>query len=389
MLMGFSTSAFQYEEPTPNSDWYAWITDYTNLFLHRVSGDLPGRNKYLSAYQKIHELAVKVNANAWRLSFSWERIFPERGKASKNAVALYKAVLKDLKDRGFAVFACLNHFVLPLWLHDPIRARETLLREGPLGWYSEGTVEEFLNFAKFAFENFSEYVDYWCTFNEPNNLVDFGYLTGYFPPGITSQLSTRRVRENVIRAHNATYDLLSKQGAKVGVVYNFPAVEGEKAQEVEKAMIWEFMERVNVDWVGVNYYSRIKVDGRGIPLEGYGFLCGSRSSLDGNPCSDYGWEVYPRGIRRAVELAGKLGKPVFVTENGVADERDVLRPKFILDHLEELKKSKVKVEGYLHWSLMDNFEWNFGYKMKFGIYDVEMNPKPSASTFKEATQLFT
>ncbi len=391
MLYGFSTSAFQYEELSCNSDWYSWITDSTNLFLNKVSGELPTKNKYLAKYSQIHDLALKINANAWRLSFSWEKLFPKKDKISEEYLHAYKNILKDLKDKGFKVFACLNHFVLPLWLHDPIKSRESLMQQGSLGWFDESTVDEFLKFARFIYDNFSEYIDYICTFNEPNNMIDFGYLAGYFPPGITSNYVADKVRNNVINAHNKVYEELSKEGAKVGIVYMIPAIEGEEKarREIEKRLVWNFLDKIKIDWIGVNYYSRIKINENMIPIPGYGFLCERNSiSLDGNPTSNYGWEVYPEGIKEVLQTVKKIQKPIYITENGVADESDSLRPKFILDHLSALKSSEVKVEGYFHWSLLDNFEWNFGYKMKFGVYDIDMDPRPSAYVFKEATYIF-
>lgn len=390
MLYGFSIASFQYEEMNNNSDWYAWVTDPTNLFLNKVSGELPTRNYYISKYSQIHDLALKVNANAWRLSFSWEKLVPKKDKISTEYLNLYRKILKDLKDKGFKIFACLNHFVLPLWLHDPIKARESLMTQGPLGWFDKSIIDEFLKFSLLIYDNFSEYIDYICTFNEPNNMIDFGYLAGYFPPGITSNYVAEKVRNNVIEAHNKVYEELSRKGAKVGIVYMIPAIQGEDnvKKEAEKRLIWDFLDKIKIDWIGVNYYSRIKLDKKGIPLHGYGFFCEKdSSSLDGNPTSDYGWEVYPEGITQVLESVKRIEKPIYVTENGVADEKDYLRPRFILDHLNAIKSSRVKVEGYFHWSLLDNYEWNFGYNMKFGLYDINMNPRPSAYIFKEITFL--
>ncbi|EZQ10688.1 MULTISPECIES: family 1 glycosylhydrolase [Acidianus] len=384
MLYGFSASAFQYEEFNPNSDWGKWLSDPTNVILGKVSG-LPIKNFYLKNYDKIHDLARKINANAWRTSLSWERIMPVHGKISREALLTYRKILKDLKDKGFTVFLCLNHFVLPLWIHDPITARESFLGQGSLGWYSKDTIKEFKEFSLISFDELSEYVDFWCTFNEPNAMINFGYLSGIFPPGISNQSVSEKVTQNVIDAHNQIYDEFRKRGTKTGIVYNFPAIEGD--ERLKDIMIWKFLSKVNIDWIGVNYYSRLKFEDMR-PIKGYGFLCQGNRSLDGYPVSDYGWEIYPRGIKEVIEDASKLGKPIYITENGVADSSDSLRPKFILEHLEWITKSNAKVEGYLHWSLIDNFEWNFGYDLKFGVYDFDMKEKPSALVFKEATQMF-
>ncbi|BDC18679.1 family 1 glycosylhydrolase [Acidianus sp. HS-5] len=375
MKFGFSISSFQFEELNQNSDWYLWLTDYVNLVSRKVVGELPTKNFYLTKYKEIHDIAVKLNANIWRTNLSWGRLFPSKDKVSTEAVEKYKEVLKDLKEKGFQVILCLNHFDLPIWIHDPITARDSLLTQGPLGWYSSTTVEEFVKYSRFVHDTFSEYVDMWCTFNEPNLMINFGYLQGVFPPGISSRNAYEIALNNVIKAHQKVYDEL--KGEKVGIVYNIPAVQGKGEEE-----ILDFLKKIEFDWLGVNYYTRLVTDERGIPLEGYGPFC-QFGSKEGREVSDYGWEVYPEGLIDVLRKASSFGKSILVTENGVADEKDRIRPKFINEHVNAIKKSGVKVDAYMYWSLYDNFEWNFGYRMKFGLYDINLNPRPSASVFKE------
>ncbi|MFP3163827.1 MAG: family 1 glycosylhydrolase [Acidianus hospitalis] len=381
MKFGFSISSFQFEELNQNSDWYLWLTDYINLSGKKVVEELPTKNFYLSRYREVHSLAVNLKASIWRMNLSWGRLFPSKDKVSQEALFKYKEILKDLKDKGFEVILCLNHFDLPLWIHDPIVARDSLLTQGPLGWYSSSTVEEFVKFSRFIHNNFSEYADLWCTFNEPNLLLTFAYLQGIFPPGISSRKAYETSLNNVIRAHQEVYNEL--KGEKVGIVYNIPAVQGSSAIENE---IFEFLRKIDFDWLGVNYYTRLVTDDKGIPLEGYGPFC-QFGSREGRDVSDYGWEVYPEGLTDVLKKVSSFGKPILVTENGVADEKDRIRPRFIIDHVNAIKKSEVNVEAYMYWSLYDNFEWNFGYKMKFGLYDINFNPRPSAFIFKELQEI--
>lgn len=161
-----------------------------------------------------------------------------------------------------------------------------------------------------------------------------------------------------------------------------------------------------LDWVGVNYYSRNVVRGRrsllarlamGIPMvpetvEGYGNSCKPNSfSVDGHPTSDFGWEIYPSGLASALKIASKYGKPLYVTENGIADAEDRLRPKLFEEHLEVLRKvvdeEKLDVRGYFHWALIDNYEWAKGFRMKFGLCAVdpatkERKPRKSFETYR-------
>ncbi|MBB5254326.1 family 1 glycosylhydrolase [Sulfurisphaera ohwakuensis] len=381
MKLGFSISAFQYEELNGNSDWYLWLTDEVNITSKRVIGELPEKNFYLSKFSQVHEIASKLNASYWRLNLSWGRLFKQKDKISEEAVSTYKKLLKDLKDKGFKVILCLNHFDLPKWVHDPIIARDSLLTEGPLGWYSEDTISYFLSFSSFVKDNFSEYVDLWCTFNEPNIMILFGYLSGIFPPGITSKRAYQKALRNVLSAHQEAYNLF--RGEKVGIIFNFPYIQGNQKAKEE---LFTILKDISFDWIGVNYYTRIVVNEKGQPLDGYGMFCKPNSfSLDNNPCSDYGWEVYPEGLKYVLRDVKKFDKPIIVTENGIADSKDFLRPSFLISHIEAIKESKVSVEAYLYWSLIDNFEWNFGYQMKFGIYTLDLKARPSAYIFKELT----
>ncbi|MGB9728176.1 MAG: family 1 glycosylhydrolase, partial [Nitrososphaeria archaeon] len=162
-----------------------------------------------------------------------------------------------------------------------------------------------------------------------------------------------------------------------------------------------------VDWIGVNYYTRNVVRGKksilarifaGMPIvpeivEGYGNNCKPNDfSIDGNPTSDFGWEVYPNGLMDALKLMKEYNRPLYVTENGIADSADRLRANFILEHLNVLEKAveeeKIDVRGYFHWSLIDNYEWAQGYRMRFGLYHVNFNTKEriarkSSETYKK------
>jgi len=162
-----------------------------------------------------------------------------------------------------------------------------------------------------------------------------------------------------------------------------------------------------LDWLGVNYYSRLVVKGKtsilakifagisAVPeiVPGYGFACQPNSkSADGLQTSDVGWEICPEGMLEALKAMKTYGKPLYVTENGIADEKDAFRPSFIIEHLKILEKAineeKIDVRGYFHWSLTDNYEWAKGFGQKFGLYSVDLDTKSrksrkSAEVFEE------
>jgi len=149
-----------------------------------------------------------------------------------------------------------------------------------------------------------------------------------------------------------------------------------------------------VDWIGVNYYSRTVVKSgstilarlfAGLPylpdiVKGYGNDCQPNSfSADNRSTSDFGWEIYPEGLVDALKLVSKYGRPMYVTENGIADSQDKLRPQFVTAHLRELQKAideeRLDVRGYFHWSMIDNYEWADGFKKRFGLYAVDFQTK--------------
>jgi beta-galactosidase len=167
--------------------------------------------------------------------------------------------------------------------------------------------------------------------------------------------------------------------------------------------------RDRLDWIGIDYYSRNVIRGRkwlsklaklfvGVPMipelvKGYGNNCKPNStSIDGRPTSDFGWEIYPEGLGGALKLMAKYGKPMVVTENGIADSEDKLRPQFITGHLRELdrviNREKLDVRGYFHWALTDNYEWASGYKMRFGLYAVDFSTNNKTRIPRKSSELF-
>jgi beta-galactosidase len=490
-LWGVSISGFQFEmggkkeDWDTNSDWWVWVHDEYNIRKRIVSGDLPENGvNYWDLFRKDHQLLQDFSLNAFRLSTEWSRIFPkptdtveaeverEDGLikrveideeslhkldelANQKAVKRYREIIQDLREREITVFLNLNHFTLPLWIHDPLVTRKSMLTKGPRGWLDERTVIEFTKYAAYMAWKFGDLVDYWSTFNEPMGVV-LSYLTPIgFPPNVLklaphlSRFPFVKVGLNMLLAHCRAYDAIKKYDrkraekrssspAEVGLIYNitptYPLREEnpihKKAAEFQDYLsVHWFLQAVSfgyldagfnpkkrteeeclkerLDWLGINYYTRIVTRGLVFPLlkifglpvipqpvPGYGALGGVRRlplfgagqisakeafSLDGNPVSeDYGWEVYPEGLARCVEITEKYCKKLYITENGISDSEDKLRPDFIKKHLsvvERLIEEGHDIRGYLHWSLLDNYEWARGFRNKFGLCAVDLRTK--------------
>ncbi|MEM3553968.1 MAG: beta-galactosidase BgaS [Candidatus Bathyarchaeia archaeon] len=477
-LWGVSESGFQFEmgdssgnSVDANTDWFVWVHDAENIRLGIVSGDLPENGiDYWHLYARDHEAARRLGLNAYRIGIEWSRIFPKTTAtvhvgvdrasdgniskievddkaieeleklADKEALNHYRLIIEDLRARGFKVFVCLNHFTLPLWIHDPLIVRATRLRRGPKGWLEESTIVEFTKYAAFVAWSFGDIVDNWATLNEPMAVCEAGYMIAEsgFPPGVNNFRAAKRAAKNMVLAHARAYETIKKfdnvkadsdspSPAYVGLIHNvipaYPLHAGERLdvgaaqfmdnlhnqffpRAVAEGWLDENLNGVkeknevkgylanHVDWLGVNYYTRFVIKGKrnllaklfaGIPavpeiVPNYGFGCQPNSqSADGKPASDMGWEIYPEGLLEALKAMAKFAKPIYVTENGIADSEDKLRPKFLEDHIaileKAIKEEKLDVRGYFHWALMDNYEWAKGFKMKFGLYAVDLQTK--------------
>jgi beta-galactosidase len=490
-LWGVSASGFQFEmgdaggrNIDANTDWYVWVRDAENIRRGLVSGDLPENGvDYWSLYAKDHDLAKSLRLNAYRIGIEWSRIFPNSTKSVEVGVEVasdgnfskidvdskaleelekltnkedlnhYRTIINDLREKGFKVFVCLNHFTLPLWIHDPVTVRNTKLRKGAKGWLDKSTAIEFAKYAAYVAWKFGDIVDNWAVFNEPMAVCEAGYMIpeSGFPPGISNFRAVKEAAKNMAVAYARAYDAIkkadtvkadddSRNQANVGLIHNvIPIKAFDEKDEAhfkaakfmdsmhnhffpqavadgwldenfngvkEKAEVKSYLGR-RLDWLGVNYYTRFVIKGRksllakifaGIPaipeiVQNYGFACQPNSkSAAGLPTSDLGWEVFPEGIVEALKIMQRYGVPLYVTENGIADAKDELRSSFIADHLKAIEKAaneeKVDVRGYFHWALTDNYEWAKGFKMKFGLFAVDLETKKrtmrkSAKTYKK------
>jgi beta-galactosidase len=477
-LWGVSTSGFQFEmgdkagkNVDPNTDWYVWAHDAANIQKGIVSGDLPENGvNYWDLYKKDHDLAKNIGLNAYRIGVEWSKIFSKNTNnvqvgvekasdgniskieitdqaiedldhiADKEALNHYRDVINDLKANGFKVFVCLNHFTLPLWIHNPIIVRDTKLAKGPRGWFDEKTIVEFTKYAAYMAWKVGDIVDNWVTFNEPMVIPEAGYIASEsgFPPGLNNFKALRKVALNMVIAHARAYDAIKKLDtikadeespapANVGLIQDvIPAKPLDEKSELdikaanfinnmhnhfflqaitngrldenfggakEKGEAKGYLEN-RLDWLGINYYTRPIVKGKksilaklfaGMPVipemvQNYGFLCKPNSkSAGGMSTSDFGWEIFPEGILEALKAMERYERPLYITENGTADAKDNIRPKFIIDHLQILNKAineeKIDIRGYFHWSLTDNYEWAKGFTMKFGLCAVDLKTK--------------
>lgn len=387
-LWGASTSAHQVEGGNHLNDWWRFEQRPGAIRDGGRSGDAC---RHYERFDDDFALAEADGHNAHRLSLEWSRIEPRRGAFDAAAVAHYHDVLASLQRRGLEPVVTLHHFTSPLWIADAG------------GWEARETVDHFGAFARFCAREFGGEVRWWCTVNEPEVFAFRGWSEGAWPPAVRDDSRALQVIANQLEAHARAYHVLhaeSPAGAapRVGFAKHYVQFEALRAwnpfdrlqahfsrrvfvEAVEQAAIAGVIDlaipgarRVRrrvpelagaMDFYGLNYYTRWRTAS---------FAREPRVATPGAERNDLGWEVWPDGLRRALLAAGRFGRPVLVTENGVADARDAIRPRAIVAFVEAMHdalRAGVDVRGYLHWSLLDNFEWSDGYDGAFGLYAVD------------------
>lgn len=354
-LWGSSVSAYQVEGGIENCDW---------------SEEFPAGRAcdYYNRYEKYFDLAKSLNQNIHRFSLEWSRIQPSEGKFDRSEIEHYRKVLLALKKRKMRSMVTIWHYTLPLWLS----------RKG--GWQNSKAVEYFQQYAEFVAEELDDLVDFWITLNEPLVYMSLAYIIGRFPPRKRHILSAAPVFFNFINAHKKAYLAIHdfNKKARVGIAenYSFSDAYSKKSFLNNKAVsVWNFFSnhlflRLTEnyhDYLGANYYfhSRIKIS----PL----LFPPIEIKNENKEVSDMGWEIFPEGIYHTIIGLKKYSLPIYITENGIADAADKRRAKFIIDHLKWVHKAieeGTDVRGYMHWSLLDNFEWDSGFAKRFGLIEV-------------------
>ncbi|HEV3232402.1 MAG TPA: family 1 glycosylhydrolase, partial [Candidatus Dormibacteraeota bacterium] len=288
------------------------------------------------------------------------------------------------------------------------------------GWEEPFCVEAFAAFARLCAREYGDLVSTWTTFNEPNVFVYQGWFQGYWPPQKRDPKLGARVFRHLLAAHAAAYREIKAAphggASRVGVAQHLrvfaPFRPWSPLDRVAAALPdagfnhWFLRgctdggagfplgttERVpeaagTLDWIGVNYYSRDMV---AFDPRQPGNLFSRTFPKPGAELSDFQMEVYPEGLHTVLtDTWERYGKPVCVTENGVADADDRIRPRALVAHLAEAARALregVDLFGYLHWSTMDNFEWAEGFSMRFGLVAVDFEtqartPRPSAALY--------
>lgn len=422
-LLGAATAAHQVEGNNVNSDYWAQEHMKHTSFVE-PSGDAVD---HYNRYEEDIKLMADAGLNTYRFSIEWARIEPEKGHFDEAEVEHYRRVIRCCKENGITPIVTMLHFTSPKWL----------ISEG--GWEAESTVEYFKKYCVYIVEQLGSELEYVCTINEANMGLQMAAIMKRYTKQMQARMAaaaaqseaaaeaakktegtvqvglnmesfmeqqkaaaaeamkifgvpdpqvfvSQRTPEGdllVMRAHEAARDAMKAvcPHLKVGLTLSLHDIQAQPGGEENAAKEWEeefghYLPYIrNDDFFGLQNYTRSLIGPEGI-----------MPTPEGAELTQMDYEFYPEALANVIrKVAGKIKGEILVTENGVATDDDTRRVEFIrraLQGVESCIADGIPVKGYLHWSLLDNFEWQKGFSMTFGLIAVDRttqarHPKPS------------
>lgn len=412
-LWGAATSAYQIEgSPLADgaglSNWHRFASmPHTIAYNDTGAGACDHYHRFREDIQWMQIVGLR----AYRFSFAWSRLFPEgRGQVNSKGLTFYQTLLDALESAKIIPCVTLHHWDMPAALED----------KG--GWAFPDASYWFSEYAHKVFRLFRDRIQYWITINEPGVIVQEGYLHGNHPPGERSPEKAWRAVRSLCYGHGLAVQAFRADGQgsigwAVHLEPHYPATDAPQDRfSAEKKDIWtnkQFLDPIllgrypetlihfygknhppfsdeesriiasPIDFIGINYYRRVTVvaDSHNPPFftrEIY---------QNAAEYTEMKWEVYPEGLTRCLlwvkQRYGDI--PLFITENGAAFDDpapeeecilDVHRIRYLRSHLQaahDALRQGVSLKGYFVWSLLDNFEWTFGFSKRFGLIAVDFH----------------
>jgi beta-glucosidase len=399
---GASTASHQVEGGTQNqwSRWelehakelaqtaherLGWLPDWTDIKQQAEDAEnyVSGRGvDHYRRYREDFDIVKELNLNAFRFGIEWSRLEPEEGRWDVAEFQHYKTYIAELRKRGIEPFMNIWHWTIPTWFADMG------------GFEKRRNLRYFERYVQKVAEELLDDVTYVITLNEPNVYTSFGYVTGEWVPQQRRPLRAAWVYRNLAKAHNRSYGILKrhKKTLHIGAAVQLANIQAKRPHNLLDSFAtkwmryfwnWWFLNRIrrSQDFVGINYYftdyftARFKRDNPEVPQ------------------NDLGWYMEPEGLYPLLlRTWAHYKKPIIITENGVADQADQYRQWWIEETIVAMERALsqgVDVRGYLHWSLLDNFEWKYGWWPKFGLVTVDRkngmkrSVRPSARWFAD------
>lgn len=381
---GASTASHQVEGGTYNQ-WSEWelsnakkLADNAEKRLgwmpswERIKHKAQNPNNYVSGtgtnhynlYRQDFRILKKLNLNSFRFGIEWSRLEPSEGTWDAEAFEHYKDYIEELLDLGIEPFLNIWHWTMPVWF----------TRKG--GLTKKSNLKYFERFVeKLCQELPIKKLRYAITINEPNVYATFSYVTGEWVPNHRNIWEFINVYLNLARAHKSAYKILKKHNPKlqIGIATQLANIQAKRPHNlIDNFMTkymryywnWWFINRIRKqqDFIGFNYYFS-------------DYYKGFKRDNPQIPVNDLGWYMEPEGLYPLLlRVWSHYKKPIFVTENGLADDRDEQRRWWLEETMIAMERALsegVDLRGYFHWSLLDNFEWAYGWWPKFGLVKVD------------------
>ena len=394
MELGTASAATQIEGGEIDHSWMNWarrghIKDGSSLVR---------ANDHYSRWLEDDQLMADLGMQIARIGVEWARIEPSEGVFDQAAIDHYVKEIRWLNEHKIKPLVTLHHFTNPMWF------------EKMGAFEKRRNVQYFLRFVTRMVQAFGTDVTEYITVNEPNVYAMKGYFLGEWPPGKKSLRRAARVMSVLTVAHVQAYQLIHAlqkgmgvQETRVSYALNMHVFEPEDPRKFKHRLATYLADRcfqtslarammlgvcrwpirnlgklkkgLYCDVIALNYYTRATMKSVQI---------GVRKAA---PVNDLGWEIYPQGIVECLKKLVQLHPlPIYITENGTCDNRDMFRCRYLFDHLQALCKSGLPVKRYYHWCFVDNFEWAEGESARFGLVHVDF--KTQKRTVKQSGRFF-
>ena len=396
---GGSTAAHQVEGSNTNqwSEWeranakelaqtahrrLSWVPSWKRVKAQAENPDnyLSGRGvDHYNRYREDFDIISSLNLNSFRFGIEWSRIEPNEGEWDEAEIEHYREYIAELRQRGIEPFANIWHWTFPVWFAEAG------------GFAKRENLKYFKRFVQKLADELVDDLSYIITLNEPNVYASFGYLSGEWVPNQRNPATFLNVYRNLVKVHKLSYEILKakKPSLQIGIAQQLGNIQAKRPHNIIDQTStrwmryfwnWWFINRIrkHQDFVGINYYFTDYYTGL------------AKRANPSVPLNDLGWYMEPEGLYPLLLSAwGRYKKPIFVTENGLADAKDEYRRWWLEETIVAMERALsegVDLRGYFHWSLLDNFEWKYGWWPQFGLVHVDRTTmkrtvRPSAKWF--------
>ena len=397
-IWGTATAAHQVEGDNDNCDFWL-LENFKNTSFAEPSGKACDQ---WNRYEEDIKIMAEHSIQSYRMSIEWARIEPEEGTFSDEDIQHYRDVLECCHKYGLKTCVTYQHFTSPLWF--TVKG----------GWENKDNIKNFVDYSKKVTEELGDLIDIVCTINEANLTAGFAHNFPSYPEGgmktIMPYISEAakscgttienfgpflfghpfKIRDCMMEAHVQAVPVIKKllnKNQPVGItlsIQDHQALEGgegmaAKANEESVDYCLDLLKED--DFIGIQTYTRTTFGPEGVV----------RPNVNQENMLVMGYEYYPESLENVLRyVSSKVDVPLIVTENGIATDDDSQRIEFVKTSLEGVQNclnDGIDIRGYFYWSLLDNFEWVYGYNPHFGLVNVDLKTqkrsvKPSMKFYK-------